>query len=97
MKRYYLTGSIVLILTIVIFKSFYNHYIQKNYQFNGTVQKVTYKSFVYHPTITVNNHQYDLEYIRWFDDADSLQVGDSVIKNRDTIMMLVIQKKHKRH
>ena len=94
MKKYYLTGLIILVLSIVAFKGFYYDYVQTNYQFNGIVQKVTYKSFVYHPAITVNNHQYDLEYIRWFDDADSLQVGDSVIKNRGTIMMLVNRKNH---
>ena len=78
MKRFYISGLIALILSIVVYKGFYNNYVQMNYQFKGIVQKVTYKSFVYHPTITVNYHQYDLENIRWFDDADSLQIGDSV-------------------
>lgn len=63
-----------------------------NFKFNGIVQKVTYKPFNYYPTITVNNKQYELEYIRWYDDGAIVEVGDSVIKNKGTIMMSLFKK-----
>lgn len=70
----------------------YKIYKTFNYDFNGRIQKVSYKSGKYRPTITVNNQQFDLEWVRWIGDEDNVVMGDSVVKHKGSQWMTVIKK-----
>jgi hypothetical protein len=94
MKKY-LPYCIAFILCAYAFFSFYHSSKEINFEFNGQVQKVTYSSSGYNPTITVNNQQFDLEYIRWYDDEAKVEVGDSVVKQKGTQMMSLFKKNNK--
>jgi hypothetical protein len=72
--------------------SAYKIYKTVNYEFNGRIQKVSYESGNYRPIITVNNRQYDLEWVRWIGDEDDVVVGDSVVKHKENQWMTVIKK-----
>ena len=62
------------------------------YDFSGRIQKVSYESGKYRPTITVKNQQFDLEWVRWIGDEDNVVVGDSVIKHKGSQWMTVKKK-----
>ncbi|AYL94116.1 hypothetical protein [Mucilaginibacter celer] len=72
--------------------SAYKIYVMLNYDFNGKIQNVSYKSGKYRPTITVNNHQFDLEWIRWIGDESNVNVGDSVVKHKGSLWMILTKK-----
>jgi len=63
-----------------------------NYEFSGKVQKVA-SSSGYHKIITVNNKDFDLEWVRWYDDLTNIEVGDSVTKKKGVQWMSIIKKK----
>jgi hypothetical protein len=94
MKRY-LAYCVVLIFFTYVCYEFWTAHTNISAQFKGIVQKVAYPSFGYSPTITVNNCQYDLEYIRWYDDGAKVEVGDSVVKEKGTQLMSLIKKNKK--
>jgi len=96
MKKY-LGYSVVAILFIYVLSGFYIAHVNISSQFNGVVQKVSKKPFSSSQTITVNNKDYDLEYIRWYDDAAIVAVGDSVVKEKGTQMMSLFKKKINRY
>ena len=77
---------------LMIFNGFLNNNTEKDYKFNGIVQKVTKKSFSPYPTIMVNNKEYTIEYIRWYDDGSIIEVGDSVEKTKGTLIMSLIKR-----
>jgi hypothetical protein len=87
----YLAYSVLSIFIIYVSFSAYKIYIELNYQFKGKVQKVSYESGKYRPTITVNNQQFDLEWARWIGDEENVVVGDSVIKHKGSQWMIVIK------
>ncbi|ATP55110.1 hypothetical protein CPT03_00805 [Pedobacter ginsengisoli] len=62
-----------------------------NYEFNGRVQKVTSTSS-YYKIITVNNKDFDLEWVRWYDGLTNVEVGDSVMKKKGNQWMEIIKK-----
>jgi hypothetical protein len=94
MKKY-LPYCILFIICAYCFFSLYHASKEINFEFNGTVQKVIYTSFSHNPIITVNNQQFDLEWIRWYDDGAKVEVGDSVAKQKGTQMMSLFKKKNK--
>jgi hypothetical protein len=91
MKKYF-SYSLLVVFFIYIFYGFYTAHVNISSKFNGIVQNVSYKSFSSSQTITVNNKQYDLEYIRWYDDGAIVAVGDSVVKEKGTQMMSLFRK-----
>jgi hypothetical protein len=92
MKKY-LGYGVVAVLFIYVFFGFYTAHVNISSQFNGIVQKVSKKPFSYSQIITVDNKDYDLEYIRWYDDAAIVAVGDSVVKKKGTQMMSLFKKR----
>ena len=93
-KKYLLYSA----LTVFIFymaSSFYKIFITQNYEFSGVVQNVTYTSNHYQPIITVNNKQYDLEWVRWYDDLYKIEVGDTVVKHKYDQHMALIKRNKK--
>jgi len=90
-KKYLLYGTL-LVFCCYWFLSFYDALKAINYEFNGPVQKVK-PSSGYYKTITVNNKDFDLEWVRWYDDLYSIEVGDSVIKKKGTQWMDLTKKK----
>lgn len=88
----YLLYSLVLLFALYWGFSAYKIYRTFNYDFNGRIQKVSYTSGKYRPTITVNNKQFDLEWVRWIGDEDNVMVSDSVVKHRGSQWMTVIKK-----
>ncbi|MCR8556412.1 hypothetical protein KXD93_02095 [Mucilaginibacter sp. BJC16-A38] len=88
----YLAYSALSIFILYWSFSAYKIYRTLNYDFNGRIQKVSYESGKYRPTITVNNKQFDLEWIRWVGDEDNVVVGDSVVKHQKSQWMTVIKK-----
>lgn len=89
MKKYF----IIFIVCAVVFFAFYGHLKEMNYQFYGVVKKVTYRPFKPAPTITVNNKQFELVYVRWDNYKDSIEVGDTVEKYPGTEKLLLFKKK----
>ena len=94
MKKY-LPYIVLFIICAYCYSGLYTAHINISSKFSGIVQKVTYKSFSYNPIITVNNKQFDLEYIRWYDDVAKVEVGDSVVKEKGTQMMSLFKKTKK--
>ncbi len=88
----YLPYSLLLLFVIYWCFSAYKIYKTLNYEFNGKVQKVSYDSGKYRPTITVNKLQFDLEWVRWVGDEENVVVGDSVVKHKESQWMTVIKK-----
>jgi hypothetical protein len=88
----YLIYSLILIFAIYWSFSDYKIYRTLNYDFNGNIQKVSYESGKYRPTITVNNQQFDLEWVRWMGDEENVLVSDSVVKHKGSQWMTVIRK-----
>jgi hypothetical protein len=66
-----------------------------NSEFKGILQKVVPTPYGsgYHKTITVNNQDYDLTWVRWYDDLYTIEVGDSVVKEKGVQEMILIKKK----
>jgi hypothetical protein len=91
MKKY-LLYSVLLVFCCYWLLSFYRAYKAINFEFKGTVQKVT-QSSGYNKIITVNNKDFDLEWVRWYDDLYKIEVGDSVLKQKGTQWMSLIKKK----
>ena len=91
MKKY-LGYIVVAIFFIYVCFEFYTAHVNISSRFSGIVQKVSKKPFSSSQIITVNNKDYDLEYIRWFDDAAIVTVGDSVVKEKGTQMMSLFKK-----
>ncbi|NRF39332.1 hypothetical protein [Pedobacter foliorum] len=90
MKKY-LLYSILLVFCCYWSLSFYYLYKALNFEFKGVVQNVVRSS--YHKTITVNNNNFDLEWVRWYDDLYEIEVGDTVVKHRGTQWMSLIKQK----
>ncbi|GAB3916049.1 hypothetical protein [Mucilaginibacter boryungensis] len=82
-------------LIFILYWSFdaYKIYKTFNYSFNGRIQKVSYESGKYRPTITVNNQQFDLEWVRWHGDEDNVVIKDSVLKLKGSQWMKVVKNK----
>jgi len=91
MKRYLFYGIATLFVAYFLFSAF-TIYKTLAYDFNGRIQNVSCESGKYRPTITVNNRQFDLEWVRWIGDEDNVVVGDSVIKHKWSQWMTVIKK-----
>ncbi|PWK80592.1 hypothetical protein LX99_01061 [Mucilaginibacter oryzae] len=94
MKKYLGYGIVAFFFIYVLFE-FYTAHGNINSQFIGIVQKVSKKPFSSSQIITVNDKDYDLEYIRWYDDAAIVAVGDSVVKEKGTQMMSLFKKGNK--
>lgn len=93
MKKYLLYGILVIFCCYWL-SSFYHAIKAINFEFKGTVQKVIPSAgSKYYKTITVNNKAYDLEWVRWYDDLYTIEVGDSVLKEKGTQSMTLIKKK----
>lgn len=88
----YLAYSALSIFILYWSFSAYKIYKTLNYDFNGRIQKVSYGSGKYRPTITVNNQQFDLEWVRWIGDEDNVVVSDSVVKHKGSQWMTVTKK-----
>jgi hypothetical protein len=88
----YLAYSAVSIFILYWSFSAYKIYKVCNFEFNGKIQKVSYEYGKYRPIITVNNKQFDLEDVRWIGDEESVVVGDSVVKHKESQWMTVIKK-----
>jgi hypothetical protein len=94
MKKYFGYG-ILLLFFIYVSSEFYTAHVNISSQFNGIVEKISKKTFGSSQIITVNNKEYDLEYIRWYDDGAIVAVGDSVVKAKGTQMMSLFKKENK--
>ena len=94
MKKY-LGYDVAAIFFIYVLFEFYTAHVNISSQFTGIVQKVSKKPFSSSQIITVNNKDYDLKYIRWYDDAAIVVVGDSVVKKKGTQMMSLFKKGNK--
>jgi len=88
----YLTYCALSIFILYWSFSAYKIYRTLNYDFNGRIKNVSYESGKYRPTITVNNQQFDLEWVRWIGDEDNVVVGDSVVKHKWSQWMTVLKK-----
>lgn len=88
----YLAYTAFSIFVIYMLFSAYKIYMTLNYDFNGRIQNVSYESGKYRPTITVNNRQFDLEWVRWIGDEEDVLVSDSVVKHKGSQWMIVIRK-----
>jgi len=95
MMKKYLGYSVVAIFFIYVAFEFYIAHVNISSRFSGIVQKVSKEPFSSSQIITVNNKEYDLEYIRWYDDAAIVAVGDSVVKEKGTQMMSLFKKVNK--
>ncbi|QNK61768.1 hypothetical protein H7F33_14555 [Pedobacter sp. PAMC26386] len=91
MKKYLLYSALFVFCCYWLLSS-YDALKAINYEFNGKVQKVT-PSSGYYKIITVNNKDFDLEWVRWYDDLYNIEVGDSVIKKKGTQRMSLFKKK----
>ncbi|NII83598.1 hypothetical protein [Pedobacter sp. SG908] len=91
MKKYLFCGALFIFCCYWLLSA-YDALKTTNYEFNGLVQKVTPPSGQY-KIITVNNKDFDLEWIRWYDDLYTIEVGDSVIKKKGTQWMDIIKKR----
>ena len=92
MKIKYLAYFALSMFILYCIFSWYKIFKTFNYNFNGRIQKVSYESGKYRPTITVNNQQFYLEWVRWIGDEENVVVGDSVIKPKGSQWMTVIRK-----
>jgi hypothetical protein len=90
MKKYLLYFAVLLFCCYWLINA-YNAYKAINFQFKGRVQKVTQTSG-YYKIITVNNKDYNLEWVRWYDDLYKIEVGDSVFKIKGTQEMTIVKK-----
>ncbi len=72
----------------------HGYLIAVNYNFNGTIQKVTYPDIKHIPTITIKGKEYDLIYNTWNEkEIPNLEIGDSCIKKKGTTEFIVIRNK----
>jgi hypothetical protein len=94
MKKY-LGYAVAVLLFIYASSEFYTAHVNISSQFDGIVQKVSEKPFGLSQIITVNNKEYDLKYIRWYDAGATVAVGDSVVKEKGTQMMSLFKKENK--
>lgn len=83
---------LVVFFVIMFFLWLRGYIMTLNYSFKGLVEKVQYEEPKHIPTITVHGKEYELIYCRWKNYRDTLSVGDSVIKRKGYIEMVLIKK-----
>jgi len=65
---------------------------EKNYSFNGVIEKAYYEKPKEIPHITIKGVEYDLCYLNYLD-YDTIVVGDIAIKKKGTLNFILIKKK----
>ena len=83
---------IALIFIIIIGLVVRGHLVEKNYEFNGLIQKITYEEPKHTPTIKVNGEYYTFVYNNRTL-LDSVKVGDRVVKLEGENEIQVFSKK----
>jgi hypothetical protein len=76
---------------LCIFFGICDYIKQKNYEFNGVVQVVTY-DIKGTPDVKINGSEYFLTYHKWGFNH-KIQVGDSLIKKRNKMVIRLVKQK----
>ncbi len=76
---------------VLIFYSIHWHYKYLNYQFNGRVDSIAYGDKGV-PIVIIKGNTYFLEAVDWnFQDSHLIQKGDSLVKNKNSIIVKLIK------
>ena len=84
---------IVVVLTMIISGIYINHknkLIDLNYQFNGKVDSANY-NIKGEATVIIKGIKYDLSDFNWDFDHNRIQKGDSIVKEKNSMIIKLIK------